>query len=156
MCVCVVAGLLLCYELPVQTDREGRPIDRFLVSRSRSYQQTLAALIHEVRLSLLLLRLSHSSLVFNQTPACRFSRVGEHSAVWVAPSSPPAPGLAGFHEPSFPGCPTGLCCNQKGPFLIVKYILRTTSPSKWENSIIWKNRVAASIQNETRSTSNAF
>lgn len=48
--VCVVAGLLLCYELPVQTDRDGRPIDRFLISRSRSYQHTLAALIHEVHL----------------------------------------------------------------------------------------------------------
>uniref|UniRef100_A0A8C4NVA7 DUF3730 domain-containing protein n=1 Tax=Dicentrarchus labrax TaxID=13489 RepID=A0A8C4NVA7_DICLA len=45
----LAAGLLLCYELPVQTDRDGRPIDRFLVSRSRSYQQVLAALIHEGR-----------------------------------------------------------------------------------------------------------
>ncbi|KAF1380319.1 hypothetical protein PFLUV_G00162410 [Perca fluviatilis] len=46
----LAAGLLLCYELPVQTDREGRPIDRFLLSRSRSYQQTLTALIHEVNI----------------------------------------------------------------------------------------------------------
>lgn len=46
----LAAGLLLCYELPVQTDREGRPIDRFLISRSRSYQQTLSALIHEVNI----------------------------------------------------------------------------------------------------------
>uniref|UniRef100_A0A8C4I042 Focadhesin n=1 Tax=Dicentrarchus labrax TaxID=13489 RepID=A0A8C4I042_DICLA len=46
----LAAGLLLCYELPVQTDRDGRPIDRFLVSRSRSYQQVLAALIHEVNI----------------------------------------------------------------------------------------------------------
>uniref|UniRef100_A0A671UMV3 Focadhesin n=1 Tax=Sparus aurata TaxID=8175 RepID=A0A671UMV3_SPAAU len=45
----LAAGLLLCYELPVQTDRDGRPIDRFLISRSRSYQQTLTALIHEGR-----------------------------------------------------------------------------------------------------------
>uniref|UniRef100_A0A8C9SVB1 Focadhesin n=1 Tax=Scleropages formosus TaxID=113540 RepID=A0A8C9SVB1_SCLFO len=44
----LAAGLLLCYELPVQSDREGRPISRFLVSRGRSYQQMLAALIHEV------------------------------------------------------------------------------------------------------------
>lgn len=49
MHVCVSAGLLLCYELPEQTDRDGRPIERFLVSRSRSYQQTLTALIHEVQ-----------------------------------------------------------------------------------------------------------
>ncbi|CAG5897235.1 unnamed protein product [Menidia menidia] len=46
----LAAGLLLCYELPVQTDRDGRPIDRFLVSRSRSYQQTLTALVHEVNI----------------------------------------------------------------------------------------------------------
>ncbi|KAM8898854.1 focadhesin isoform 1-T1 [Spinachia spinachia] len=46
----LAAGLLLCYDLPVQTDRQGRRIDRFLVSRSRSYQQTLATLIHEVNI----------------------------------------------------------------------------------------------------------
>ncbi|KAM6894866.1 focadhesin isoform 1-T2 [Lycodopsis pacificus] len=46
----LAAGLLLCYDLPAQTDREGRQMDRFLVSRSRSYQQTLAALIHEVNI----------------------------------------------------------------------------------------------------------
>ncbi|XP_059210534.1 focadhesin [Centropristis striata] len=46
----LAAGLLLCYKLPVQTDRDGRPIDRFLISCSRSYQQTLAALIHEVNI----------------------------------------------------------------------------------------------------------
>uniref|UniRef100_UPI003AB0ACCF focadhesin n=1 Tax=Centroberyx gerrardi TaxID=166262 RepID=UPI003AB0ACCF len=46
----LAAGLLLCYELPVQTDRDGRPISRFLLSRSRSYQQTLTALIHEVNI----------------------------------------------------------------------------------------------------------
>uniref|UniRef100_A0A673AJC7 Focadhesin n=1 Tax=Sphaeramia orbicularis TaxID=375764 RepID=A0A673AJC7_9TELE len=45
----LAAGLLLSYELPVQTDRNGKPIDRFLVSRSRSYQQTLTALVHEGR-----------------------------------------------------------------------------------------------------------
>ncbi|XP_039996604.1 focadhesin [Xiphias gladius] len=46
----LAAGLLLSYELPVQTDRNGKPIDRFLISRSRSYQQTLTALIHEVNI----------------------------------------------------------------------------------------------------------
>ncbi|XP_048826033.1 focadhesin [Brienomyrus brachyistius] len=46
----LAAGLLLCYELPVQTDRDGRPISRFLVSRGRSYQQMLATLIHEVNI----------------------------------------------------------------------------------------------------------
>ncbi|XP_061566446.1 focadhesin isoform X2 [Cololabis saira] len=46
----LAAGLLLSYGLPVPTDREGRPIERFLVSRSRSYQQTLTALIHEVNI----------------------------------------------------------------------------------------------------------
>ncbi|AWO95702.1 putative focadhesin isoform 2 [Scophthalmus maximus] len=46
----LAAGLLLSYELPVQSDRNGKPIDRFLISRSRSYQQTLTALIHEVNI----------------------------------------------------------------------------------------------------------
>ncbi|KAM9833274.1 focadhesin isoform 2-T2 [Syngnathus typhle] len=46
----LAAGLLLCHELPQQTDREGRPIVRFLLSRSRSYQQTMSALIHEVNI----------------------------------------------------------------------------------------------------------
>ncbi|KAM4714416.1 focadhesin isoform 2-T3 [Anableps anableps] len=46
----LAAGLLLCYELPVQTDRNGKPINRFLISRGRSYQQTLTALIHEVNI----------------------------------------------------------------------------------------------------------
>ncbi|XP_048475512.1 focadhesin [Rhincodon typus] len=44
----LAAGLLLCYDLHVQTDKDGKPINRFLVSRGRSYQQMLAALIHEV------------------------------------------------------------------------------------------------------------
>ncbi|XP_031440497.1 focadhesin [Clupea harengus] len=44
------AGLLLCFDLPIQTDRDGRPISRFLVSRGRNYQQMLAALIHEVNI----------------------------------------------------------------------------------------------------------
>ncbi|KAG7495749.1 focadhesin [Solea senegalensis] len=46
----LAAGMLLSYELPVQTDRSGKPIDRFLVSRGRSYQQILTALIHEVNI----------------------------------------------------------------------------------------------------------
>uniref|UniRef100_A0A3P9A7H9 DUF3730 domain-containing protein n=1 Tax=Esox lucius TaxID=8010 RepID=A0A3P9A7H9_ESOLU len=45
----LAAGLLLSYDLPVQTDRDGRPISRFLLSRGRSYQQILATLIHEGR-----------------------------------------------------------------------------------------------------------
>uniref|UniRef100_A0A6Q2ZP48 DUF3730 domain-containing protein n=1 Tax=Esox lucius TaxID=8010 RepID=A0A6Q2ZP48_ESOLU len=46
----LAAGLLLSYDLPVQTDRDGRPISRFLLSRGRSYQQILATLIHEVNI----------------------------------------------------------------------------------------------------------
>nr|XP_033775395.1 focadhesin isoform X2 [Geotrypetes seraphini] len=44
----LAAGMLMCYDLPIQTDRDGRPINRFLASRGRSYQQMLTALIHEV------------------------------------------------------------------------------------------------------------
>ncbi|XP_057196006.1 focadhesin isoform X2 [Triplophysa rosa] len=46
----LAAGLLLCYDLPVQSDKDGQPITRFLVSRGRSYQQMLATLIHEVNI----------------------------------------------------------------------------------------------------------
>uniref|UniRef100_A0A8B9KAV8 Focadhesin n=1 Tax=Astyanax mexicanus TaxID=7994 RepID=A0A8B9KAV8_ASTMX len=46
----LAAGLLLCYDLPVQTDRDGRLISRFMVSRGRSFQQTLTSLIHEVNI----------------------------------------------------------------------------------------------------------
>ncbi|CDQ62411.1 unnamed protein product [Oncorhynchus mykiss] len=46
----LAAGLLLSFDLPVQTDRDGRPINRFLLSRGRSYQQMLATLIHEVNI----------------------------------------------------------------------------------------------------------
>ncbi|XP_077445781.1 focadhesin isoform X2 [Stigmatopora argus] len=48
----LAAGLLLCYELPQQTDRDGRPVHRHLLGRSRSYQHTLTALIHEVNIQL--------------------------------------------------------------------------------------------------------
>uniref|UniRef100_A0A8C4NKW5 Focadhesin n=1 Tax=Eptatretus burgeri TaxID=7764 RepID=A0A8C4NKW5_EPTBU len=44
----LAAGLLACYDLPIHTDRESRSIPRFLLSRSRSFQQMLAALVHEV------------------------------------------------------------------------------------------------------------
>ncbi|XP_072373033.1 focadhesin isoform X2 [Scyliorhinus torazame] len=44
----LAAGLLLCYDLHIQIDKDGKPINRFLVSRGRNYQQMLAALIHEV------------------------------------------------------------------------------------------------------------
>ncbi|XP_041419597.1 focadhesin isoform X2 [Xenopus laevis] len=46
----LAAGMLLCYDLPVQTDKDGRPINRFLASRGRSYQQMLTALINEVNI----------------------------------------------------------------------------------------------------------
>ncbi|XP_062850155.1 focadhesin isoform X2 [Trichomycterus rosablanca] len=46
----LAAGLLLCYDLPIQTDKDGRPITRFIVSRGRSYQQMLTTLIHEVNI----------------------------------------------------------------------------------------------------------
>uniref|UniRef100_A0A6I8R488 Focadhesin n=1 Tax=Xenopus tropicalis TaxID=8364 RepID=A0A6I8R488_XENTR len=46
----LAAGMLLCYDLPIQTDKDGRPINRFLASRGRSYQQMLTALINEVNI----------------------------------------------------------------------------------------------------------
>lgn len=106
--LCAPGGLLLCYDLPPHTDRQGRPMNRLLVNRSHSYQQTLANLIHEVGLSFRsppfpLLRVGFKRFV------CCCSCVGEHPAVWLAPGTLPAPGMGQFHESSFLRCLTGLC-----------------------------------------------
>ncbi|XP_075896591.1 focadhesin isoform X2 [Nelusetta ayraudi] len=45
----LAAGLLLCYELPLQTEADSRASGR-LVSLSQSYQHTLASLIREVNI----------------------------------------------------------------------------------------------------------
>ncbi|XP_063176003.1 focadhesin [Chroicocephalus ridibundus] len=46
----LAAGMLLCYDLPVHMGKDGKPINRFLASRGRNFQQTLVALIHEVNI----------------------------------------------------------------------------------------------------------
>ncbi|XP_006034647.1 focadhesin isoform X2 [Alligator sinensis] len=46
----LAAGMLLCYDLPVHMGKDGKPINRFLVSRGRNFQQMLIALIHEVNI----------------------------------------------------------------------------------------------------------
>ncbi|CAN9509782.1 unnamed protein product [Ophioblennius macclurei] len=46
----LAAGMLLCFDLPAQTDREGRSIFRLQLSHSRTFQQTLTALLHEVNI----------------------------------------------------------------------------------------------------------
>uniref|UniRef100_A0A669Q9U2 Focadhesin n=1 Tax=Phasianus colchicus TaxID=9054 RepID=A0A669Q9U2_PHACC len=46
----LAAGMLLCYDLPVHMGRDGKPINRFLASRGRNFQQMLVALIHEVNI----------------------------------------------------------------------------------------------------------
>lgn len=46
----LAAGMLLCYDLPVHMGRDGKPINRFLASRGRNFQQILVALIHEVNI----------------------------------------------------------------------------------------------------------
>ncbi|KAK2524021.1 focadhesin [Columba livia] len=46
----LAAGMLLCYDLPVHTGKDGKPIPRFLASRGRNFQQMLVALIHEVNI----------------------------------------------------------------------------------------------------------
>ncbi|XP_071436202.1 focadhesin isoform X1 [Pithys albifrons albifrons] len=46
----LAAGMLLCYDLPVHMGKDGKPINRFLASRGRSFQQMLVALIHEVNI----------------------------------------------------------------------------------------------------------
>ncbi|XP_062455619.1 focadhesin isoform X1 [Rhea pennata] len=46
----LAAGMLLCYDLPVHMGKDGKPINRFLASRGRNFQQMLVALIHEVNI----------------------------------------------------------------------------------------------------------
>ncbi|XP_002191837.3 focadhesin [Taeniopygia guttata] len=46
----LAAGMLLCFDLPVHMGKDGRPINRFLASRGRNFQQMLVALIHEVNI----------------------------------------------------------------------------------------------------------
>uniref|UniRef100_A0A4X2KVD1 Focadhesin n=1 Tax=Vombatus ursinus TaxID=29139 RepID=A0A4X2KVD1_VOMUR len=46
----LAAGMLLCYDLPIHVGKDGKPINRFLASRGRSFQQILVALIHEVNI----------------------------------------------------------------------------------------------------------
>uniref|UniRef100_A0A8C8BTY2 Focadhesin n=1 Tax=Otus sunia TaxID=257818 RepID=A0A8C8BTY2_9STRI len=46
----LAAGMLLCYDLPVHLGKDGKPINRFLASRGRNFQQMLVVLIHEVNI----------------------------------------------------------------------------------------------------------
>ncbi|XP_066195236.1 focadhesin isoform X2 [Sylvia atricapilla] len=46
----LAAGMLQCFDLPVHMGRDGKPINRFLASRGRNFQQMLVALIHEVNI----------------------------------------------------------------------------------------------------------
>ncbi|XP_074993974.1 focadhesin isoform X5 [Calonectris borealis] len=46
----LAAGMLSCYDLPVHMGKDGKPINRFLASRGRNFQQMLVALIHEVNI----------------------------------------------------------------------------------------------------------
>ncbi|XP_037979583.1 focadhesin isoform X2 [Motacilla alba alba] len=46
----LAAGMLQCFDLPVHMGKDGKPINRFLASRGRNFQQMLVALIHEVNI----------------------------------------------------------------------------------------------------------
>ncbi|NXC74496.1 FOCAD protein, partial [Anhinga anhinga] len=46
----LAAGMLMCYDLPIHTGKDGKPINRFLASRGRNFQQMLVAVIHEVNI----------------------------------------------------------------------------------------------------------
>lgn len=85
----VSAGLLLCYDLPVQTDRDGRPINRFMVSRGRAFQQMLTTLIHEVE-HLLLYEINDSATHTQQTSQASGNNGGgggeEHHSMFPRPT----------------------------------------------------------------------
>ncbi|NWS83492.1 FOCAD protein, partial [Toxostoma redivivum] len=46
----LAAGMLLCFDLPVHMGKDGKPINRFMASRGRNFQQMLVALINEVNI----------------------------------------------------------------------------------------------------------
>lgn len=109
----------------MQTDRSGKPIDRFLVTRSRSYQQTLTALIHEVQSSRLLRTPLLIGLARTETPLLVLS-AGEHPAVRVAPCSAAASGLEGVHGPGVQ-CPSSGRSFASFGLLCLRLVLKSSS-----------------------------
>jgi hypothetical protein len=41
-------GMLFCYDLAMYQSKDGKPLNRLMASRGRSFKQTTLALIHEV------------------------------------------------------------------------------------------------------------
>lgn len=41
-------GMLFCYDVAMYQNKDGKPLNRLMASRGRSFKQTTLALVHEV------------------------------------------------------------------------------------------------------------
>lgn len=49
----LAGGMLFCYDISMYQSKDGRPLNRLMASRGRSFKQTSLALVHEVHIQLL-------------------------------------------------------------------------------------------------------
>uniref|UniRef100_A0ABI7XWU4 Focadhesin n=1 Tax=Felis catus TaxID=9685 RepID=A0ABI7XWU4_FELCA len=55
----LAGGMLFCYDISTYQSKEGKPLNRLMASRGRSFKQTSLALVHEGRIGELDLQLKH-------------------------------------------------------------------------------------------------
>ncbi|XP_053427642.1 focadhesin isoform X2 [Nycticebus coucang] len=55
----LAGGMLFCYDISTYQSKDGKPLNRLMASRGRSFKQTSLALIHEGRIGELELQLKH-------------------------------------------------------------------------------------------------
>lgn len=48
----LAGGMLLCYDISMYQSKDGKPLNRLMASRGRSFKQTSLALVHEVHIQL--------------------------------------------------------------------------------------------------------
>ncbi|KAB0360382.1 hypothetical protein FD754_004538 [Muntiacus muntjak] len=48
----LAGGMLFCYDISMYQSKDGKPLNRLMASRGRSFKQTLLALVHEVHIQL--------------------------------------------------------------------------------------------------------
>uniref|UniRef100_A0A452FXS9 Focadhesin n=1 Tax=Capra hircus TaxID=9925 RepID=A0A452FXS9_CAPHI len=55
----LAGGMLFCYDISMYQSKDGKPLNRLMASRGRSFKQTSLALVHEGRIGELELQLKH-------------------------------------------------------------------------------------------------
>ncbi|XP_057576086.1 focadhesin isoform X1 [Hippopotamus amphibius kiboko] len=55
----LAGGMLFCYDISTYQSKDGKPLNRLMASRGRSFKQTSLALVHEGRIGELELQLKH-------------------------------------------------------------------------------------------------